>query len=370
MRRESWRRGVRPHEHGQSVGARPARALRIVMPLAVSLALALVWAIAATTVSQAPAAHAASNAQVMILTPVVGSDNSAQGPVGANVTIQASGLTPQTSYTVGVAIAPQGCVSQFINATNQPVSADANGSFTTTFLWPKDAAAVGSSYYICVQDATQPVSIALQSLQVYIVRAANAPLIDVKPAPQSSGGAGTPTTGPIPPQGSNRFYAGEQVTITGQNFVPGGQNLSAYLTTQKITDASQLQSATALQTLDGSAIVPDNNGSFSTTVVLTQNASPGKYYVYIVSQDTQSGALPSLMAEKSITIIPQPTPTPTVTVAPTPTSTPGGAGTSTTGSNSPSNLGAIIGLGVTSALLFIIGVILLASAAAMPRAQR
>lgn len=367
MRRESRRRGARPHEHRQHVGARPARALRIVMPLTVSLALALVWAMAATAVSKAPAARASGDPQVTILTPSA-SNGTAQGPVGANVTVQASGVIPQLTYFVGVAIAPTGCVSQFINVTSQPITADNSGGFTTTFSWPKAAAAVGSSYYICVQDATQPSSPAFQSQQVYIVRAASAPAIDVKPAPQPSVGAGTPTTGPIPPQGSNRYYAGEQVTIIGQNFVPGGQPLSAYLTTQKITDASQLQSATALQTVDGSQIAPDNNGSFTTAVTLPQDAPPGKYYVYVVSQDTQNGALPSLMADKSISIILQPTPTPTVTVAPSPTSTPG-TGTTTTGGSGPP-LGAIIGLGVTSALLFIVGVILLASAAAMPRAQR
>ncbi|MGH7194747.1 MAG: hypothetical protein ACREJM_14605, partial [Candidatus Saccharimonadales bacterium] len=210
---------------------------------------------------------------------------------------------------------------------------------------------------------------------IYTVRAGSAPSITVKAAPATASN-GSGTQAPIPPQGPNQYYPSSQITITGRNFVPGGQPLSVYLSTQKITTLSQLQSAQQLQTTDGSPITPDNNGSFTATVTLpaAPGAVPGSYYVYVTSQDTQNGTtLPSLIAGKSITIVQQPAPTPTVTVAPptaTVRSTPTGSGGSGGTSGGPQNLGVVIGLGVTSVLLFVIGVILLASAAAMPRAQR
>ena len=344
----------------------PSRALRLGLPLLASAALILAWGLAAGTLTAAPVAQASGNGQVQIVVPQPDSNNNAPGPVGANVTITAQSLNAQDTYAVGVAISPAGCAAQFISVTDQPITPDQSGNLRTTFTWPSAANAVGSSYFICVQDTKQPGSAALQSAAVYTVRAGSPPSISIKAAASQDG-----TPGPIPPQGSNHYYAGSQITITGENFVPGGQLLLAYLATQKITDPSQLQAALPLSTRDGSPITPDSNGSFTTTVTLPvpQGALPGTFHVYVVSQDGTASTYPFLMAEKTISILSPPAPTPTVTVAaPTPTvATPTPQGN---GGGGPKNLGAVIGLGVTSVLLFVIGVILLASAASMPRPRQ
>lgn len=369
MRGESWRRGERPHEHLERASALPSRrALRVALPLLASLALILVWGLAALTLPQVQVARASGNGQVQIIVPQPDSNGNAQGPVGAYVSISAQNLNTQDRYVIGVGVAPGGCTAQFTPATTQPVVPDANGNLVTTFIWPSAADAVGSSYYICVQDASQAGNPSLQSTDVYTVRAGNAPSITVAPAQQTSGSG---TQGPIPPQGSNTYYAGSQITITGQNFVPGGEPLAVHLLKDMPTDQNDLQSAQELFPTDNSTITADSNGSFTTTVTLPvpQATLPSKFYIYVVSQDSQNGTYPSLIAEKRITIATAPTPTPTVTVAP-PTATPATTppGTSTGGGSK--NYPAIIGLGAASVLLFVIGVILLASAAAMPRPQR
>ena len=364
MRGESWRREERPHHHRERVGALPSRALRLALPLLASLALILVWGLAAVTLTAVPAARAVGNGTVQIVTPQPDSNNNAQGPVGAYVTINAQSLNTQDSYVIGVGIAPGGCSAQFISATTQPVVPDQSGNLVTTFTWPSAANAVGSSYYVCVQDTSQSGSPSVQSTDVYIVRAGSKPSIAIAAAQQG----GTP-------QGSNRYYAGSQITITGTNFVPGGQPLAVHLLSGLATDPNELQSAPQLSPTDNSTITADNNGGFSTTVTLPvpQVTLPAKFYVYVVSQDAQSGTYPSLIADKAITIVQQPAPTPTVTVAPpTPTvilTPPGGTGNGN-GGDGPHHVKSVIGLGVISVLLFVIGVILLASAASMPRPQQ
>ncbi|HLJ80369.1 MAG TPA: hypothetical protein VKT52_02710, partial [Ktedonobacterales bacterium] len=366
MRGESWRRGGRPNEHRERAGALSSRALRMALPLLASLALILVWGLASITLAKVPAARASGNATVAIIVPQPDSSGNARGPVGAYVSISAQNLNAQDTYVIGVGLSSVGCSAQFIPSGSQGVAPDTNGNLVTTIIWPSAANAVGSSYYICVQDHSQPGSPAIQSTDTYTVRAGNPPSISIAPAALPNG-----TPGPIPPQGSNSYYAGSQITITGQNYVPGGEPLAIHLLSRPPTDQNDILNAPTLPPTDNSTIVADPNGSFTTTVALPvpQTSLPAKFYVYVVSQDQQQfqggTTYPSLIADKSITIVAQPSPTPTVTVAPT--STPAHTVTTTNNDNGPPNLGAVIGLGVTSALLFIIGVILLASAASMPR---
>ncbi|MGH2516173.1 MAG: hypothetical protein ACRDHP_11010, partial [Ktedonobacterales bacterium] len=245
MRGTIWRRGAHPSEPRKRAGVLPSRALHLALPLLLSLGFLFMWGLAAALLPSVPAAFASGNGRVQIVTPQPDSNNDAQGPVGAYVSIAAQNLNAQDSYAVGVALSPAGCGAQFISVTDQPIQPDSSGAIATTFVWPSAAGAVGSSYFICVQDASQPSSPALQSTDIYTVRAGSAPSITIKAAPQA-GDSGTQA--PIPPQGSNQYYAGSQITITGRNFVPGGQPLSVYLSTQKITTLSQLQSAQQLQT--------------------------------------------------------------------------------------------------------------------------
>lgn len=372
MRGESRRRGERPYDHRERARTLPSRVLRLTLPALASLALILVWGVAAITLSGAGAARASGNATVSIIVPTPDSNGNAQGPVGAYVSISAQNLNPQDTYVTGAGLAPGGCSAQFIPSGSQGVAADANGNLITTIIWPTAANAVGSSYYVCLQDHAQPGSQPIQSTGTYTVKASGPPSISIALA---QSGPGTPTA--LPQPGKDEYYAGSQITVTGQNYVPGNEQLAVHLLSAPPTSQDDILNAAVLQPTDGSTVTADNSGSFTTTVALPvpQTSLPAKFYVYVVSQDQyqfQGGTTyPSLIGHKAITIVRQPAPTPTATSVPptvTPSSTPSGdGGNGTSNGGGLNHTGAVIGLGVTSVLLFVIGVILLASAASMPR---
>ena len=302
-----------------------------------------------------PRAHADSGGTIQIVVPV-GSGGSFGGPVGTNVTVQASGLSPATAYQLGLALSSAGCSGGF-----QPLSVkattDQSGGFLQTFGWPSFANQTGSSYQICTEDSSGTVT--AQSQNLFTVESASRPEISIAPAAQPSA---TVTATP------DTYYANGEITITGNNFLPGGQTLVAYISPVKITQAADIQVAQVLSTVGAPNITADASGHFTATVTLippSAPALPAQFYVYVMSQDGQANILPSLMASKSITLHPAPQPTPTFTAAPAVTPTVSTGKPRNTGNSG--NLAAIIALGGLSAVLFIMGVVLLASAAAMPR---
>jgi hypothetical protein len=212
----------------------------------------------------------------------------------------------------------------------------------------------------------------IQSTTTFQVLDTSAPKIELKHV-ASSVGAGTPTPAP---QSDTSYYAGDVVQINGAHFAPGGlganTTLGAYLTSTPAKSFGDLSSQGRQLNLTSGSLTPDSTNSFVARVTLpdaTVITSSAQYYLYVVSGDGSSTALPSLVAYRQITIGPAPTPTPTATATSTttvvasPSATPGGNHTS----GGKSNLGLIVGLGAISIVLFIVGVILLASAAGTPR---
>jgi hypothetical protein len=81
-----------------------------------------------------------------------------------------------------------------------------------------------------------------------------------------------------------------------------------------------------------------------------------------VSSDGSDTTPPSLLAGQQVTVtMPAPTPTATTQTTTTPTATPASSG---------GHIAAAVGLGGLSLLLFILGVVFLVSAAALPRPPR
>jgi hypothetical protein len=142
------------------------------------------------------------------------------------------------------------------------------------------------------------------------------------------------------------------------------------LTSQPIKVKTDL--VNALQQVSGTgSFSPDANGAFTATVQLPGATDPGTYYLYAVSADGSDSAPPSLAAFKKISIVERPTPVPTATAKAHSTAT-GGTGNNNTGGGGIhiQNPTAVLGLGALSIILFVVGVILLASAAGTPRANR
>ncbi|MGZ6389235.1 MAG: hypothetical protein ACXWQZ_08230 [Ktedonobacterales bacterium] len=302
-------------------------------------------------------------------------DKQTQGPVGTNITVRAEGLTANGVYALGYASADIGCGAGFQTFQNgtetMTETAGDDGTFTATISWPSSLDSVGVSYYICAQSATPAGALLApiaQSAETFRVDAAKAPAIDAAPSAATTPGAGTPAGSPLP---DGSFYRQSAVTVTGQNFVPGGSTLVIAVSSQQLQQPADFQAAAqkALPTSDGEqTIKSQSNGDIDTTVTLPSSLASGSYYVYVFSADGTDQAIPSLVASKQITVVAAPTPVPTATAAPraTPTVTP-----PTTGGTSSSNRQtAIFVLAGLSIVLFIAGVIALLSAAAIPGPTR
>jgi hypothetical protein len=214
-----------------------------------------------------------------------------------------------------------------------------------------------------MQDSSQTASPPIQSDQTFVLAGASAPAVTLKHVSQPTPEPGTPT--PVP-QPNTRFYSDEQIVVSGTSFYTAGANVAVYLTRQPIKVKTDL--VNPLQATAGS-FSPDAGGAFTATVQLAGATDPGTYYLYAVSADGSDSAPPSLAAFKKISIAERPTPVPTATAKAHPTAT-GSTGHNTTGGGSIHNPMAVLGLGALSIVLFVVGVILLASAAGTPRANR
>lgn len=335
------------------------------------VALATVTIVSAATGSRIPAARA-DNPKLNIIVPHP-AEKHTQGPVGTNITVRAEGLNAGDTYALGYANADAGCgagFQAFQNATETMTETVGNdGTFSATVAWPSSANFIGVTYYICAQNqplAGAPLALTVQSDESFRVDAANAPVIDVAPAASATPADGTAS--PAPPNGS--FYQHSTITLSGQNFVPGGMSLLIAVSGQRLQQPADFQTAAqnALRTSDGERkINSQSSGDIDATVTLPASLAHGNYYVYVFSTDGSDQAIPSLVASKQITIATAPTPQPTATIAPT--HTPAGKQPSSGGPglHHPTAVLALAGLSI---LLFIAGVVALLSAAAMPGPSR
>ena len=329
------------------------------LPLALAGILA-VFGLLPGAFLQAPTARASSVGTLTIVVPNPNSSNAAEGPVGANVTISGTSLVASDTYQIGYATQDAGCSSGFTAFSNISVQTDANGNFSATFAWPSSLATAGTSYYVCAQDSSNNQA---QSSAIFTVAAAQMPTISLQAVAGASPGPGTPS---VPTSG---YYPGSTVEIDGSNFLPNTVQLLVYEYTSPIQQLSDLQKATQLQPVNGQNITAASDGTVKVTVQIPYSETAGTVYLSLVSADSQANALPSLLASAPLTLAVAPTPT--ATPLPSPTAT---AGTSipttpTTTSTGPgaARVVAVVGLGGLSLALFILGVVLLASAAALPR---
>jgi hypothetical protein len=336
--------------------------------LLVAVALLNLAALGVALGGPAPTAQADPLGKLDILVPKP-ANNAAEGPVGANVSIKGTGAANHT-YQLGYATQGDQCASGMQQISDLTVKAKGDGTFSTTFLWPAGASSVGTSYYVCAQDSSlpvaQPVNPPIQSSEVFKVDAAAPPSIRIQTPPPASSAT------PVPTPTDGGYYANSTVLISGSNFVPGGAQLEAFVTvTQDITPAD-VQGAHLLQATQ--TIKADGNGDFEVLVTLPSQPQ-GDVFLHVVSSDGTQNLLPALVATQPIHIsraLPTPTPSPSPTIQPSPSGTAGsGTGTGTRRPPDPSGVLAVVGLSGLSIILFIVGIILMTSASAMPRnAQR
>lgn len=326
--------------------------------LAVAAVFALLW-----TLHGAPTARADSGGSLSIQVPA-----QPEGPVGTNVTVAAQGATAGDKYQIAYVSPGGSCTSGLHTISGATATAASDGSFAVTFAWPNEAAQVGSLYPICAQDTTTNSAQPLQSQQPFRVDVDHAPSVSVS---SSAAGQGTPATAP--------YAGGSDVVVSGRYFVPGQQPLEALLLTQKASGPGQLTASGGAQPLtlpDGTNMQfsADGSGAFQQHLLLPKSLAPGQYFLYVVTMDGTASTLPALAAYAEFTSAgPTPTPTatatatpvtPTAGVVPTPTSNTGSPGS---GDGGAGKTIAVVALDGLSAVLLVLGVIFLASAAALPR---
>lgn len=303
-------------------------------------------------VHTSPAAHADSTGSMHVVVPVPSSDGkTVQGPVGANVSVSMSQATAGATYNLGWANVTDGCasgaVNPFINGTITVV-ADSSGSFTATFVWPAAAGTPGTLYLICASDSANPTTDVVTADQQFQALGSNAPRVTLSQAPSSTHPGKT-------------YAAGGPVQVQGRGFFPQGTAIAIFVTPSSDFSAGDYQPDNALQTEDGSSILSDNQGQFTAIVVLPSTII-GQLFLHAVSTDAvannQSPFPPSLVATSVIQIGP---PEATPTVAPTPTVAQHTGTTPKPDDSTP--VLAIVGLGLLSLILFVVGGILVISAA-------
>jgi hypothetical protein len=295
-------------------------------------------ALAALGARHAP--HAlADSPPLQIVVPAPNSSGVALGPVGTNVSVTVQIPTaPGDSYQIGWAPQSGSCTDKFNATSLAPIASDGSGNLSATFAWPNNAKTIGAAF-----DVTNPGNGYFQSAQIFQVAASSKPSITV------SGQSSTGTKG---------IFAGGTLQINGDQFLPGGTKLYVFLNGNQGFAPSDLQPDHALPTTDGSDITSANDGGFSESVKVPADAN-GSMFLHVVSSDGTQDFPPALVATKQITIAQAPTPTPN----PTPTITPNPANNQ---SGTNGSMPAIIGLGVLSVVLFIVGVILIATVASSP----
>jgi hypothetical protein len=248
------------------------------------------------------------------------SPSSAQGPVGAHITIHGSDF-PGGSPSIFASV--QADCSQ--PSGTLPVTANVSGgSFTATFVWP--ATFPAGVYYICTAGMSN-------STAVYQVLSSSPPALSLS---------------------TLTIQIGQPLTIQGSNFVglPTGAMVS-------LTESgSQTGGGQPPVTLQLNPVV-DNNGSFSVSWTV-QGPTTGLVTIRAFA-DSEGGHPAVLQASATVTIQAAATATATVAVSPTAQGTiAGGGGTNSTSNGSAGSIVLIVLLivGILMAIAVIVGIVI------------
>ncbi|HEY7349011.1 MAG TPA: hypothetical protein VH599_11930 [Ktedonobacterales bacterium] len=202
----------------RALGAAERGADRSSLPRQVALALLSALSLLTFGAVAVPGhARAASSPRIVFTAPIYTGQNNgfAEGPVGTDVFLKASGWTPpdgtvnELPVTVSLADAQHDTAGHpgsacrngaqqielpFIYSTYLP---DGNGSFTTSFPWPIDAGTRGHSYWVCGKQG----ELTSAGVSKFTVLSANPPSVNIA---------------------VSQAAPGSTITVTGHNWLPGG----------------------------------------------------------------------------------------------------------------------------------------------------
>lgn len=286
-----------------------------------------VWASPRTAMDNPPTPPAATTATVNLAMP---NGSNSQGRPGTQIQITGSGFNPGSEINLYTVTDPGTCnVGNADNLaasafTSQPaLSADGNGAFNISPTWSSSANQPGTAYFICAISAQTNVT-AVSSATFTV---AQAPAIAIA---------------------TNAANAGDQVTITGSNWLPPQPLTVTIASSQGATPIAQ------------QGVTSASDGTFSITLPISQTAASGSYNIYVIANnDTTLKAeadnvlnVTAVQATPTATAVPSPTPSPVVT--PTATATPAATGGGSGGGSSTMTF-LIFGMGGIGVILVIVG---------------
>lgn len=309
-------------------------------------------------------AHGDNNPTLSLIQPA-NQQGGAQGPAGANIVARIQSAGSGVGFQIFYSAAGAQCdVATMTQINGASYTTNNNGSLTFTLVWP--ASSGTGTFYVCAVLGGDGTNI-VQSNQPYQVSATAAPSIAIAPAVVATATPGSGGTTQVTPGTGPTFTVGDQITISGTGFLPGGTQVGVYI--------SGVQSVGNDNDLGDSLGSPQNtgtDGSFSTTVTLPSGRI-GQEYIHVATTATGSSGSksypPLLVASQFIEVNPA-TPTPTATATATntpqphitPTTSPNNGG----GSDGTARVLEVGGLGALSVLLLVIGVMLLIAAGRRP----
>ncbi len=243
-----------------------------------------------------------------IVNPVYFSQKVAQGPVGTNVTVVATGgwtigATIQLGVVPGVIAPGNACdpTAEIPVSPVAPITVDGNGAFNGIFVWPSSAQS-STPYSICANEENGGTKSGA-STNTFSVLSAVSPALQLPPAP---------------------IHAGDTVTISGTNWLPPAQPISLYLETTNLQPFLLNDPTTTLT---------DQNGNFTVTLTMPQQFIGSRTIVATMGTPTsyQKTLYYPLQFSSPPYEIQNPVFTPTATTAPpTPTTIPQPTATVTT----------------------------------------
>ncbi len=204
----------------------------------------------------------------------------AQGPVKTLVTLQGTGWPAGSQVMLYYDSSSDCAASNLTELSSDPQPTASNsGAFNVSFSWPTVSAT--GVWYICATTSDG----AAAAVASFDVLSLSPPSLTIL------------TKGP--------FMPGQMLTVQGQNWFPGGWNISFALQPVK-SSASYSLEETAISLF---------NGTFDSTSLTIPTYLPPGSYVLVATMEQQ--ALEAQSA--AITLLAPPTPTPTATPSPSPT---------------------------------------------------
>jgi hypothetical protein len=203
-----------------------------------------------------------------------------QGPVKTQITLQGTGWPSGNQVLLSYDSSSECTAPNLTELSPDPKpTAGSDGSFNVSFPWPA-VPGIGT-WYICAATSDD----AATGVASFTVLSLSPPSLTIL------------TKGP--------FMPGEIMTVQGQNWFPGGWNISFALQPVKSTGSFSLEeTATSLY-----------NGTFNPTLITIPSYLSAGGYILVATMEQQA-----LQAHSNaISILATPTPTPTATPSPSPT---------------------------------------------------